>query len=141
MSDQVSSIDVLSDFDLFFYYGQNDLELETKHDVMCNLMQPKRSLLGNRSLDSAGVSDYENKPIGIGIRVNLPFDIVDSLSKRNQYVSNGQNGNKDRRVAVSQSTVRIESDKQGTVKITVLFIPFSNFKQTQVLSVPLGVKV
>lgn len=137
MSDQVPSIDVLSDFDMFFYYGQNDLDLETRHDVMLNLMQPKRSLLGNRSLDAAGVSDYENTPTGISLRINLPYDIVSSLSKRNQFVSNGENGSKDRRVAVSQSTVLIKQDIQGNVDVTVLYIPFANFKQTESLSISL----
>lgn len=139
MSDQVPSIDVLSDFDMFFYYGQNNLDIETRHDVMLNLMQPKRSLLGNRSLDSAGVSDYENTPSGISLKINLPFDIVESLSKRNQYVSNGENGSKDRRIAVSQSTVRVEQDSQGNIDVTVQYIPFVNFKQTESLSIALGV--
>lgn len=137
MSDQIPSIDVLSDFDMFFYYGQNDLDLETRHDVMLNLMQPKRSLLGNRSLDAAGVSDYENTPSGISLRINLPYDIVKSLSKRNQHVSNGENGTKDRRIAVSQSTVLIKQDTQGNVDVTVQYIPLANFKQTEA-SVSIG---
>lgn len=137
MSDQIPSIDVLSDFDMFFYYGQNELDLETRHDVMLNLMQPKRSLLGNRSMDAAGVSDYENIPSGVSLRINLPYDIVESLSKRNQYVSNGENGSRDRRVAVSQSSVLIKQDAQGNVDVTVLYIPFANFKQTESLSISL----
>jgi hypothetical protein len=134
------SIDTLSDFDMFFYYGQNDLDLETRHDIMLNVMQPKRSLLGNRSLDAAGVQDYENTPVGINQQIKLPFDIVESISRRNQYVSNGENGTKDRRVAVSQSSVRVESDNLGNVSITVLYIPMANFKQTEVL-IPLGIGV
>ena len=134
------SIDTLSDFDMFFYYGLNDLELETRHDIMLNVMQPKRSLLGNRALDAAGVADYENTPVGINQQIKLPFDIVESISRRNQYVSNGENGTKDRRVAVSQSSVRVESDTIGNVSVTVLYIPLINFKQTEVL-VPLGIGV
>ena len=134
------SIDTLSDFDMFFYYGQNDLDLETRHDIMLNLMQPKRSLLGNRALDAAGIADYENTPVGINQQIKLPFDMVESVSRRNQYVSNGENGTKDRRVAVSQSSVRVESDNTGNVSVTVLYIPLTNFKQTEVL-VPLGIGV
>ena len=134
------SIDTLSDFDMFFYYGQNDLDLETRHDIMLNLMQPKRSLLGNRALDAAGIADYENTPVGINQQIKLPFDIVESVSRRNQYVSNGENGTKDRRVAVSQSSVRVESDNMGNVSVTVLYIPLTNFKQTEVL-VPLGIGI
>lgn len=139
MSDPVPSIDVLSDFDMFFYYGQNDLELETRHDLMVNLMQPKRSLLGSRSVGAAGIQDYENTPTGINLNIKMPFDIIDSLSKRNQYVTNGENETKDRRVAVSQSTIRIESDKLGNVNVTILYIPLANFKQTETLNVPLGI--
>jgi len=124
----------LKDFDIFFYYGQNDLELETKSDVMANLMQPKRSLFYNRALDSAGVGGYENISEGLTIRVNLPYDIVNSLSKRNQFVSNGENGSRDRRVAVSQSTIKIDFDSsKGNVNMTVLYIPLADFKQTESL--------
>lgn len=139
MSDQ-PSVDTLSDFDMFFYYGLNDLEIETRHDIMLNVMQPKRSLLGNRALDAAGAADYENTPVGINQQIKLPFDIVESISRRNQYVSNGENGTKDRRVAVSQSSVRVEADTKGNVSVTVLYIPLANFKQSEV-SVPLGIGV
>ncbi len=139
MSDQIASIDTLSDFDMFFYYGQNDLALETKHDIFVDIMQPKRSLLGSRSVGAAGVQDYENTPVGLNLQINLPYDIVTSLSKRNQYVSNGENGTKDRRVAVSQSMIRVEPDRRN-VNITVLYIPLANFRQTESLSIPLGIK-
>jgi hypothetical protein len=139
MSEPVPSIDVLSDFDLFFYYGQNDLEIETRHDLMLIVMQPKRSLLGSRSVGAAGIQDYENNPIGMNIMINLPYDIVSAISQRNQYVSNGENGSKDRRVALSQSTVRIEVN-QGDVDVTVQYIPLTNFQETSV-TIPLGIGV
>lgn len=132
-----TDIDELKDFDLFFYYGQNELETETKSDVMANLMQPKRSLFYNRALDSAGIGEYENVPNGLSLRVNMPYDIVNSLSKRNQFVSNGENGSKDRRVAISQSTIRIESEKDN-VKVSALYIPLSDFKQSESLSIKLN---
>lgn len=139
----IMSNNVLQDFDIFFYYGHNELEIETKSDLLANLLQPKRSLFYNRSLDSAGIQDYENQPDGLTLRVNLPYDVVISLSKRNQYVSNGENGSRDRRVALSQSTVRIESDKKdiqrkGNINVTVLYIPLADFKQTESLRVGLG---
>lgn len=139
MSDQ-PSIDALSDFDMFFYYGSNDLDMETRHDLMLNLIQPKRSLLGNRASDAAGVPDYENTPVGISQQIKLPFDIVQSISRRNQYVSNGENGTKDRRVAVSQSAVRVETSTAGNVNITVQYIPLANFKESEI-SVPLGIGI
>lgn len=140
MGEPILDNNVLADFDIFFYYGKNDLEIETKSDLMQNLLQRKRSLFYNRSLDSAGVSDYENLPDGLALRVNLPYDIVNSISKRNQFVSNGSDGYRDRRVAISQSTIRINGDNVGNIKATVLYIPLADFKQSESLSVPLGSK-
>ena len=137
MNNPIADIDILSDFDMFFYYGQNDLSLETQHDIMLNVMQPKRSLLGNRSNDAAGVMDYENSPIGMNISILLPFDIVTSISKRNQTVSNGENGYPDRRVAISQSNVKIQAEK-GNVNITIQYRALADFKDTDV-SMPLGI--
>lgn len=134
-----TDIKILKDFDLFFYYGQNDLDIETKHDVMSNLMQPKRSLFYDRALDSAGISDYENVPEGLIMRINLPYAIVNSLAHRNQFVSNGENGNRDRRIAVSQSEIIIDFDSQkGNVDVSVYYYPLANFKQTQ-MSFSVGV--
>lgn len=135
--EEVKDISIHQDFDVFFYYGQNDLPLETRSDVLANILQPKRSLFYNRSLDSAGVSAYENSPVGLTMRVNLPYDVVSSLSRRNQFVSNGENGTRDRRVAVSQSTVRIVARDNGNVDITVLYIPLADFNQTENLQVGL----
>lgn len=129
---------LLSDFDIFFYYGKSDLEIETKSDLMANLMQPKRSLFYNRALDATGIHDYENFPEGPRIRVNLPYDIVNSFGKRNQFVSSGENGTRDRRVAVSQSTVKVEFSGKGNVNVTVLYIPLANFKQTESLQIGLN---
>lgn len=144
MSDSINN-DVLTDLDIFFYYGQNSLEIETKSDLLLTLLQPKRSLFYNRSLDSAGIQDYENRPDGISLRINLPFDIVSVLSQRNQFVSNGESGNRDRRIAISQSTISIEVErsdpkKRGYITVSVLYIPLSDFKQTENLQIGLGIK-
>lgn len=135
----MDDINVLKDFDIFFYYGQNELEIETKSDLMSNIMQSKRSLFYNRNLDSAGIQNYENKPESLSMQIGIPYDIVNSISKRNQYVTSGENGNRDRRVAISQTTVRVEINKLGQVDITVLFIPLANFRQSETLQVGLGI--
>lgn len=126
--------EALKDFDIFFYYGQNDLETETKSDVLANLLQPKRSLFYNRSLDSAGIGDYENMPNGLFLSVNLPYDIVNSLAKRNQFVTSSP---RDRRIAVSQSLIQIEQ-KNGEVNVNVYFVLMSDLKQTEMLQIGLG---
>jgi hypothetical protein len=131
-----ADLTALKDFDTFFYYGRNKLDHETKSDVFANLVQPTRSLFYSRSLNSAGVSEYENNPISLALYVSLPYAIVKSLSKRNQYVGNGENGTKDRRVAVSQSSIGIENKKDGNVDVTILYVPLSDLKQTE-LQVPL----
>lgn len=127
----------LKDFDNFFYYGYGKIEDETKSDVMCILTQHKRSLFYSRNLNSAGISDYENYPNSMIKQILIPYDIVIALSKRNQYVSNGRNGTKDRRIAISQANIRIEEKKFET-KITVLYIPMADFKTTQSVSSSLG---
>ena len=116
----------LQDFDGFFYYGSGDLEIETKSDILQNLMQSKRSLYYNRYYDSAGIKQYENRPISLFLQINIPYDIVTSIAKRNTVVSSE---NPDRRVSVSQSTIRIETEK-GLVKVSVIYIPLARFNQT-----------
>ena len=139
MPDQFLDNNVIDDFDIFFYYGQNELELETRSDLLANLTQAKRSLFYNRNLDSAGIPDYENMPEGLALRINLPYDVVNSLSRRNQFVSNGENGTRDRRVAVSQSTIRIEANSNiGNIDITVLYVPLADFKQSESLQFSIG---
>lgn len=124
-----SIIEQLSDFDMFFYYGSNTLEIETKSDILQNIIQSKRSLYYNRSMDAAGIKDYENRPTSFFLKINMPFDIVTSLSKRNISVSAGENNLPDRRIALSQNTIRIELDKFN-IKVSILYIPLANFKQT-----------
>ena len=40
--DDLSSIDAISDFDMFFYYGKNDLSLETLDVLQKDLKSQKR---------------------------------------------------------------------------------------------------
>lgn len=128
------TVEQFADFDMFFYYGSGQLEDETKSDIFQNLMQPKRSLFYDRFYDSAGMKEYENRPNSFALRVNMPYDIVTSLSKRNTVVSAGENGNPDRRIAVSQATIRIENERDN-VKTSVLYIPLATFKQTDQIAV------
>jgi hypothetical protein len=128
--------DQLSDVDIFFYYGKSDLDLETRSDIMQNLLQSRRSLFYDRSNDCAGIKDFENYPNTLGLQILLPYSIVDALSKRNFTVSAE---NLDRRVAVSQSTIKVSSDKNG-IGINVFYIPFFNLENPTNLNIPLGVQ-
>lgn len=127
----------LADFDMFFYYGQNDILDEIQSDINIMLAQPKRSLFYSRSYGAAGVQEYENAPNAVNIAVSVPYDIVKEISKRNSIVSNGQDGGPDRRVAISQNTIKIEQDKD-TLNIKVLYIPFVSLGTPQVASVDIG---
>lgn len=129
----IRDVEQYRDFDIFFFYSFNDLEIETRSDILANILQPKRSLFYDRSQDAAGAPSYENRPNGLYLQVNLPYDIVTSLAKRNQVVSNGTGDNPDRRVAVSQATIRIESEKDRA-RVTVLYVPLADFRQTDAIS-------
>lgn len=129
-------VNELSDFDIFFYYGEGDLEIETKSDILMNLLQDKRSLLYNAD-EGAGISAYENFPNANYIRVLLPYLIVDSLSRRNSNVSNGENGLPDRRVAVSQSTIFIENS-DSHISISVYYVPLTGL-QPKSIEIKVGV--
>jgi hypothetical protein len=130
------STDQLSDLDTFFYYGKGDINLETQSDLMQNLLQPRRSLFYDRSLDSAGIKDFENFPNALALQVLLPYTIVSSISKRNSFVSSES---PDRRVAISQSTIKVSSDKNG-LQLNVLYIPFNNLSNPTTINLPLGVQ-
>jgi hypothetical protein len=129
------STDQLSDLDVFFFYGSGDINLETQSDIMQNLLQSSRSLFYDRSLDSAGIKDFENFPNALTLQILLPYTIVSSISKRNSFTSAQ---NPDRRVALSQSTIKITNDSQG-LGINVLYVPFSNLQNPNVINLPLGV--
>ena len=136
MIDQ-TTLDELTDFDLFYYHGSNDLGLEIKSEVLSTILQSKRSLFYDRALDSCGATDYENLPNGLYLQVALPMDILLGLSKRNQYVSDGEGDLPERRIAISQNLIRIET-KGSEVDVTVQYITLFDFKPSQTLGVPLG---
>lgn len=123
------SLEVLKDFDIFFYYGQNDLLTEIKSDVMANIMQGKRSLFFNRHLDSSGIQEYENAPISLLLQTKIPYDIVNSIALRNQYVSNGEGDLPDRRVAITQNNIKLNSDKKGSLDVVVYYTPLATYAE------------
>ena len=136
----MSDVSELKDFDNFFYYGKGDLARETRHDVLLTLVQPSRSLYYSRSLDSAGIDRFENHPNTIVLTVLLPYAVVRALSKRNQFVSNGDGDTKDRRVAVSQNLVRVRPEgNTGDLNVNVQYVPLSNLNEGAEVSAPLGI--
>ena len=135
MSDR--TFEELKTIDYFFYYGQNPLEEETKHDLILGLLQPRRSLFYNRS-HGAGINEYENYPNSLILQINLRFNIASWISRRNGEVSAGEEGRPDRRLAVSQHTINIEG-KDGNIDISVFYIPFASYNTPQSITVPAGI--
>jgi len=124
------SVEQLKDFDNFFYYGSGDLGMEIESDIHQVVNQNSRSLYYNRSNDSAGLDEYENMPNTIILSVLIPYSIVSALSRRNTYVGNGQDKTKDRRIILSQNSIKIKN-KETDVDISVFYIPLSNISNTQ----------
>ncbi len=133
----MSSLQQLSDIDIFFFFGDNDLSLEIESELIRGILQPKRSMFYNRD-EGAGIEDYENRPSGITFDIGLRYDIASWVSKNNARVTDGSGGYPDRRVAVSQNTIRIDRNK-GQSDVSVYYIPFFNYQKPNVTSVQVGV--
>lgn len=131
-------LEVLSDLDILFYYGEqgSDLLLETESDLLAGIMQPKRTLYYNRR-DSSGVPEKENFPNSFILAISTSYDITNWNAFRNTQVSDGSKGNPDRRVAISQNSIEIEQNKKGEMNVNVGFIPFDKFTQQKTLSLPI----
>lgn len=130
-----SSFDINSVWDTFFYYGgeksKSDisvLDTECRTDLYELLLQNKRSLFYYRS-GSAGVSEYENNPNGIGLQIFARFDIAEAVSYRNQLVSNGEGDSVDRRIAVSQNSVGFEQPQSDELNVLVLYFLYAKYDE------------
>lgn len=130
------NVDALLDFDSFFFYGDNDLFFEIESDLIQLLLQEPRSLFYNRK-ESADLRD--NKSHSLKGRILTRTNIVESIMYKNSVVVDGTNGQKDRRIAVSQLSIDIQDNKAlGEQDITVLYIPLANFEAYNSLKVPTG---
>lgn len=132
----MDDIDIITDFDMFFYNGLNDLGTEIKSTVYCILMQPERSLYYSRNKNAAGITKFENMPNTAFLQIILPFTIVTALAKMNIDVSAD---NPNRQIAISQSNVVINQSGQN-VDVTIEYIPLYNYKEFNKLNVPLNLK-
>lgn len=125
----------LKDFDNFFYYGLGDLGDEIKSDLLQLLLQPQRSLFYSRDRNSAGVKKYENWPGGVNMEVSIRFDIVSAIGRRNLSVSAD---NPNRQVATSQGQIIINQER-GQADITVSYIALKDYRQSDTITIPLGI--
>lgn len=125
------TLDEMSSWDLFFYYGQNPLDLEIQADLMKLCIQPDRSLYYN-NLESGGIVGHENFPNTINLQVNLRYSISMAVARKNRFISDGTDGNPERRIAVSQNSIKFDVNK-GELDIQVLYIPYYNYNAYAVL--------
>ncbi len=135
----MGDVNDLKDFDNFYYHGQIDLAEEIKSDVLSTLLQSMRSLFYNRSYDSSEIGRYENSPNTIVLNILIPYVVVTALARRNQVVSAGDIG-PDRRIAISQTLVRVETNKDQ-LNVTVQFILLSNFNENSTVSAVFAIGV
>jgi hypothetical protein len=130
------SVEQLSDLDTFFFYGLIGLDYETECDIFAGVMQPERSMYYNRN-EGCGVETAENYPNTAIAQIGFKYSIMNFIAWRNSVVADGSGGHPDRRVAASQSSIDVSADYDGNVDITVLYIPYSDYKQFVNLNIPL----
>lgn len=125
----------LQNWDNFFYYGQGDIDTESRFDLYQLLLQPKRSLYYNRR-ESGGVSEYENRPNTIELQVFGRFEIANAVAYRNTLVTDGSNGTIDRRIAVSQNSIGFNA-KGNNLDVSVLYFLYTDFETPKTTNFPL----
>ena len=133
----MTSLASLSSSDLFFYYGNNSVELEIEADIVQGLIQPKRSMFYGRS-DGCGASQFENYPISFSAIIQLKYDVIKWIAYRNQIISDGTNNLPDRRVAASQNGVNVKGMNAGELDVDVQYLPFNLYSPANSISVPIG---
>lgn len=124
------------DADYFFYYGMLDEREEIEADLRIGVMQSKRSMFYYRSF-GAGISDYENESPGLSVEVSLKYDIALWVARRNQEVTGGVDGFRDRRALTSQNAISVTRDEEGFL-VNMLYIPYFDYEKPARISVPIG---
>lgn len=129
-------INQLQSSDYLFFYDDIDVAQMNEHDLMELLQQPRRRLFYNRN-SGVGVHESENYPNGIALQVGLRYDIVNGIAIRNTLVTDGSQGQKDRRVAASSESIGI-TQKSGEADIQVYYLNLFNYSEVQSVNFPLG---
>lgn len=120
----------------FFYYDESSLDDMNELNLTQGLMQPRRTLYYFRQ-EGAGVQESENLPNSLGLFISLRYNIVKWIAYMNDYVTDGDEGFPDRRLAVSQEFITI-SQKGQEVDVDVFYIPFNNYKNPLNITVQIG---
>lgn len=124
------------DFNYFLFYGEAPEGEELEADIVAGLMQDRRSMFYHRGY-GAGLSDFENAADGISTQVGLKYRAASYLAERNQEVSDGTGGTRDRRVLVSQGSISVER-ASGGLDVKLVYVPYADLRSAKVLAVPIG---
>ena len=119
----------LSNFDIFFFYGEDgsDPELETKHNVLIHVLQPPKSFFYGRDKIS-GISLFENEILSLLSQISMKFDIASSIANYNNSLFIDEDTKVDRRFAVSQDSIFIEDNKTD-FDIYIYGFLYQNYQQ------------
>lgn len=119
------------DIDYLFYYGQVDEDDEVQKDILMGLEQSRRTMFYHRSFGS-GIKEYENTPDGLAFTIGVKYGIASWIAARNQEVSDGSNGTRDRRVATSQSVILVEGGN-GEKTVSIPYLRYADLNKPQKL--------
>ena len=126
------SQDVNVTWDDFFYYGLQDTWTENQNDLWIGILQDSRTFLYNRQ-DSVGIQ--ENLPVGFASYLFLRYNITKWIAYRNNYVTNGSDNTKDRRIAASQDSINVAfpdmGNYSGKIDLTLLYFNFFDLENPQ----------
>ena len=123
-------------WDLFFYYDSVSVDDILEYDMQKGLNQGKRSLFYFRQY-GAGVQESENMPNTLGLYIGLRYEIVKWVAYRNGYISNGNDGLPDRRIACSQNYITINQEG-GKLDVDVFYIPFKDYNNPKNIRAVIG---
>ena len=130
--------DLNLDMDIFFFADEGTTSLDDQNtmDLAVALLQPTRGFFYNRS-DDCGITNSENMPNSLTLQLMTKYNITKWVGKHNGEVSDGSDGNPDRRILVSQNTIIINQSNDN-IDVNVNFASMGNLAITpQSLSVPL----
>lgn len=131
---------MINNLDAFFYYGtsRGDIDVEIKDDIKAGVIQKKRSIYYNRQYGS-DITRRENYPNTSILTISFRYDVINWIVNRNENLPALEGSQKDRRVAVSQSTINFFNDDKGNVEIDLYYIPFSKNRKADTITLPVGV--
>lgn len=132
----MATFEEISNSDYFFFYGEGIIPLqdEAQHDIFEQVIQPRRTYFYNRQ-EAIGITEFENYPSSLVAEILTRFRVAQGISFKNTLVTDGSNGQLDRRVVVSQNTVstRFVDD---LLDIGIQYFLFASIEEPQQINIP-----